>query len=155
EATHEVLVQRVGEDRVTGPLVRRVPADEVVPRLLGVEHRRVELATRLDTGVGERLGGDAGLDVAELGEVQRVREALGRVDGVHEHAPTEVDRGLGRGGGRGRRLADAAGTAVDDDLLCREELLERREPFAVARPWHQVPSSSPSASATSWVARTP
>ena len=52
EARGDVVVQPVLEDPVRGRLVGRVPQHELVPRLLRVEHRGPQLATRLDAGRG-------------------------------------------------------------------------------------------------------
>ena len=59
EARGEVVVQPVLEDAVRGLLVGRVAQHEVVPRLLGVEHRRPQLAARLDPRRLQHLGRDA------------------------------------------------------------------------------------------------
>ena len=153
EASGDVLVQRVGEDRVAGRGVGSVPAHEVVPRLLRVEHRDPELAARDDTGSRERAVVDASLDVAERLEPERVRETACRVDGEHED-PSPVLRGRHRGGRRRRRrLADSTRAARDDDLLRGEQRIERAR--RSDRPRHQNPSSSPSASAICFVARRP
>ncbi len=153
EASRDVGVERVLQDGVAGLGVGRVPMDEVVPRLLRVEHRRPQLAMRGDPALGERLGRHTDLDVAELLESECVGQALGRVDGEHQHLAAEVDGRLRghRGGGRG--LADTARAAADDDLASGQELLEGRR----GRPGrgHQYPSSSLRNRATSWVARTP
>ena len=60
EAAGDVLVQRVGEHGVADLGVGGVAADQLVPAGLGVEHRRPQLAARLDAGRGERLVGHAG-----------------------------------------------------------------------------------------------
>ena len=125
EPAGDVLVERVGEDRVPGRGIRGVAADEVVPALLGVEHRRPQLAARLHAGLREGLRRHPGLDVAEGLQPEGVGEAPGRIDRQHEHLAAVVHcrhRGGRRGGGR---LPDAAGAAVDDDLLGGEELLDR------------------------------
>ena len=51
EPRRDVVVQPVVEDPVGGLLVGRVTQHEVVPRTLRVEHRGVQLATRLQAGV--------------------------------------------------------------------------------------------------------
>ena len=112
-------------------------AHQVVPALLGVEHRRPQLTSGGDTGLFEGGVRHLGLDVAERLEPHRRREPTGGVDGEHEHLATEVDRRLRGGGGGGRRLADAPGAAVDDDLLGREQLLERAHAVGGSAGRHQ------------------
>ena len=94
--------------RAGGDLVGRVAEHEVVPRLLGVEHGRPQLAARAHAGLLERLGGHRLLDVAEALEPQRVGQPPGGVDGEHEHLAAERRGGHRRGRGRGGRLAHAA-----------------------------------------------
>src|SRR4029453_1051920 len=53
EAGGDVLVKGVDEDGVPSAIIRGVTTDEVVPRRLGVEHGRPELAPRLQTGIAE------------------------------------------------------------------------------------------------------
>ena len=154
EARGEVGVQAVLEDAVRGRRVGRVPAHEVVPRLLRVEHRGPQLAARLDARGLQHLVRHPVRFVADAVEAERGREPAGGVDGEHERLAAEAGRGTERGRGRHRRLADTAGAAADHDLLGREELLERRRPRA-ARPRAQCPSSAPSASATMRVTRRP
>src|SRR5262245_8893828 len=145
ELGSDVRVQRVGQDGVARAYVGRVAAHEVVPALLGVEHRHPELATRLEAGGGEGVGGDACLHVAESLESERARQAPGRIDGEHEDPSAEVRRGHGAEGGGDRGLADAARPAHDGDLLGGKEALDRT----------RHGSSSASASATCDVARIP
>jgi hypothetical protein len=90
---------------------------QVVPALLGVEHGRPQLAARRDSRPRQRLVGHPGLDVAELLQAQRVGQALGRVDGEHQHLAAQVGGGHRRGRGGGRGLAHPARTAGDHDLL--------------------------------------
>ena len=157
EPRGEVGVQPVLEDAVRGLLVGRVAQHEVVPRLLRVEHRGPELAARLDARGLQHLGRDAVRAVAEALEPERGREAAGGVDREHEHLAAEVHGRAERGRGRDRRLADAARTAEDDDLLGGEQLLERDRPRRCRRIGARAhsPSSAPSASATMRVTRRP
>src|SRR4051812_13440324 len=53
EASRQVLVERVLEDALRRRLVGSVEVDEGVPRLLGVEHGRPQLAARLHAGLLE------------------------------------------------------------------------------------------------------
>jgi hypothetical protein len=155
EPARDVLVERVGEDGVARGRIGGVATHEVVPRLLRVEHGGPQLAARLHPCVEERLPGHLGLDVAEGLEAQRVGQALGRVDGEHEHLAAVVDRGHRRDGGGGGGLPHAAGTAVDHDLLRGEELLHRAGRTLARAAGHQYPSSSARCSATWRVARAP
>jgi hypothetical protein len=83
---------------------------DVVERPLHVEHRRIQAAAggRVDAGDGARR-------VVQLAQTERLGQPAGGIDGQHDRlAP-----GLGgpqRERGRGRRLADPAGAAADDDL---------------------------------------
>ena len=56
EAAGDVLVQRVGEHGGLDARVRGVAPDQLVPPRLGVEHRRPQLASRLDTGLPRAAG---------------------------------------------------------------------------------------------------
>ena len=133
EAAGDVVVERVGEDGVAGGGVGGVAAHEVVPRLLGVEHGGPQLAPGLgDAGGGERLGRDLRLHVAEALQAEGVGQPPGRVDGEHQHLAAELGGGHGRGRRRGRGLAHPARAAADDDLLGRQQLLERGR--ALGRP---------------------
>ena len=116
EAARDVVVHPVVEDAVGGGLVGCVAQHQLVPRTLGVEHRRPQLAARLDAELGVRVERHPAGDVAERLEAERVGEALRRVDGEHEHLAAEARGGGERGCGRGRRLADATGTAEHHDL---------------------------------------
>ena len=145
ELAGDVLVERVGQDGVAGLVVGGVGAHQVVPRLLGVEHGRPQLAPGLDPGGGEQLVGHPGLDVAELLEAQGAGQPPGRVDGEHQHLAAQVGgrhgaRGRGRGG-----LAHAARAAGDHDLL-RPRAAARgcRSAGGLARPaWPAWPVDRP------------
>ena len=150
EARGEVVVEPVVENPVGGLLVGRVAHHQLVPALLGVEHRGPELAAWAEPGAGERLVGHPALHVADALDAERVGEALGRVDGHHEHLAAEVRRRREPGRRRDRRLADPARAAEHDDLLRREQ---RLQPGAHGRA-HR-PSSAASASATIAVSRGP
>ena len=155
EPRGEVVVEPVLEDAVCRHLVGRVHEHEVVPRLLGVEHRRPELAARFDACGLQHLRWDAVRAIAETLEPERGREAARRVDREHEHLAAEMHGRAERGGRRDRGLADAARPAEDDDLLGGQQLVERdrgvgRRPAGV-----HSPSSAPRASATMRVTRRP
>ncbi len=125
EPSRDVLVQRVGQDLVPGPGIGRVPADEGVPRLLGVEHRRPQLSPRLEPGSAEGLVGDAMLGIADPFETEGIGQPLGRVDGEDQHLAPVAQRGHQRGGGCGGCLADPTGPAGDGDLLGGEQAVHR------------------------------
>ncbi len=72
EARRDVLVQRVGQDLLAGLGVGCMRPDEVVPTLLGVEHRRPQLSPRGGRRPGERLVGDADLVVPDPLQAERV-----------------------------------------------------------------------------------
>ena len=115
---------------------------EVVPRLLGVEHGRAELAPGLHPGGDEGLVGDAPLGVPDAFEPERVGQTAGRVDGEHEHLAAETRRGHGGGGGRRRGLAHAAGAAGHDDLLGGQQAVERSAALAWRRRGRARPSGT-------------
>ena len=159
EAAGDVLVQRVGQHGVADLGVGGVAADEVVPAGLGVEHRRPQLAARLDAGGLERRVGHPAGRVAEGADAERVGEAPGRVDGQHEHLAALVRR---RPPARARRRPSS----------CRRRPSRARAPSPCspagrrARPaprrsrdaWpsgHATSSSSASALATSATTRRP
>ena len=111
----QLLVDAVGEHRVAGALVRRVPVDQLVEGALGVEHHRPQLAVH--------AGVDAALLVAQLGQPERVGQPPRRVDRQHRHllaARRHAERDRRRRG----RLADAAGARADADLLALEPVLD-------------------------------
>ena len=125
EAAGDVLVERVGQDLVPGLRVGGVPADQRVPRLLGVEHGRPQLAPRLDPGGPEGLVGHPVLGVADPVEAEGVGQPLGRVDGEHQHLAAVADGGHDRRGGRRGGLAHPPGPAGDDDLLGGQQPVDR------------------------------
>ena len=125
EATGDVVVHPVVEDAVRGGLVGRVAQHQLVPRALGVEHRRPQLAARLHAELGVRVERHPAGHVAERLEAQRVGEALGGVDGEDEHLAAEARRGGERGRGRGRRLAHATGAAEHHHLAGGQQRGER------------------------------
>ena len=127
-----------------------MPEDELVPRALRVEHRRVQLTAGLQAGSTYEVVGNAPFEVAELLHAERVREATGRVDGQDERLGSELGSGAEGGGGRGRRLPDATRTTEDHDLARRQERLERSR-----RRGHANPSSWDKASASMRVTRKP
>ncbi len=91
EPRGEVVVQPVLEDAIRGFLVRRVPEHEIVPGLLGIEHRRPQLSTCLDAGGLQDLRRNPVGAIAETFEAERGREASSGIDGEHEHLAAEVD----------------------------------------------------------------
>ena len=78
----------------------------------------MQLALRAEPRVGELVGGDARLVVAERGEAERVGEPARRVDGAHERAAARA-RALERDRRGGGGLAHAAGADADDDPPAR------------------------------------
>jgi hypothetical protein len=157
ELAGDVLVERVGQDGLEGGLVGRVQAHQVVPAGLRVQHRGEQPTSGLDAGVGEGRAGDLALDVAERLEAQGVGQALGGVDGQHQHPTAEVGSGHRRERGRVRRLAHASGATGDHHLVGGQELLERRRGRTdlPVTGRHQYPSSAARASASWLVARMP
>ena len=153
EARRDVLVQRVGQDLLAGLLVGRMRADEIVPALLRVQHRRPQLAPRVAPRLGEHVVGDADLVVPDPLQPQRVGQPTGRVDRQHQDAAALFDHGGGgqRGGRRG--LAHPSGSAGDDDVLGRQQVPHRLGRRRTGR--GHSPSSSPSAWATWRVVRAP
>src|SRR5439155_19449743 len=109
------------------------------------EHRGPQLAPRLRAGCLQQVGWNLVRLVADAVEPERGGETARGVDREDERLTAQPRRGAERGGGRDRRLADAAGPAAHHDLLRGEQLLERG----------QCPSSAPSASATMRVTRRP
>ncbi len=126
EPPGDVQVERVLQDARHRRRVGGVAADEVVPGLLGVEHRRPQLAPGLHAGRLHHRVGDAHLGVAELLHAEGVGQPAGGVDGEDQHLAAQRHRGHRRGGGRGGGLAHAAGAAADGHLLGRQQLLERQ-----------------------------
>ena len=146
----DVLVQRVGEDARRGS-ARRARG--------GARGRPTTAWCRASPPTARRAGSTPAaanasarhprLDVAERLEAERVGQALAGSTVSTSTLPPRWTAAIGRGRRRGRRLADAARAAGDDDLLGREQLLERAGGSAVGAPRAiSSPSSSPSASAT-------
>jgi hypothetical protein len=134
EPARDVGVERVGEDGVAGGGVGGVGPHQLVPRLLGVEHRRPELPPRLgDAGGGEVLGWYLRLHVAESLQPEGVGQPPCRVHGDHQHLSAVVGRGHGRGCRRRRGLAHAARSTADHDLLGGQQRLQRRRSLGPGR----------------------
>src|SRR5207245_2783781 len=72
----------------------------------------------------EVLGRDVAFPAAERLEAERAGEPAGRVDGQH-HGASPFERAPERERRGHRRLADAAATGRDDDLVARDQLAER------------------------------
>jgi hypothetical protein len=104
------LVEGVGEDLLSG-LASRVGEHDLVEGPLHVEHHRVEAAA--GHGLG-RQAGDQPRHIVELGEAERLGQATRRVDGQHDD-PAPLLGGPQSERGGGRRLADTARPAADDD----------------------------------------
>src|SRR5207244_4073635 len=94
--------------------------------------------------------------VAELGEPERVREPLRRVDRADEHLPPAPRRREAERG-RARRLPDAARAAADQDLPGAEDLLEALgrhvSPATPRAPRRASRATRPQASASSCAKR--
>ena len=101
EAAGDVLVQRVGEHRVADLGVGGVAADQLVPAGLGVEHRRPQLAARLDAGRLERRVGHPGRRRCRARRRRARRPAAGP-DRRSARAPGRPARRPRRGRGRRR-----------------------------------------------------
>ena len=93
EARREVGVQAVLEDPVRRHFVGRVPEDQLVPRALGVEHRRVQLAPRFEPRSPDELIGHPSFGVADAVEPERAREPPRGIDREHQHLPTQPGGG--------------------------------------------------------------
>ena len=151
ERAGDVAVEAVVEDAGGLLVVARVRLHQLVERGLGVEHERVEATTRRGVAVGiPALARDLVRRVRQVLEPERVGEALGRVDGDDDRVATAA-RALDRERRRGRRLADAAGAAAQDDVPLFDELdsvrsrrLTRSTSSAIA----PMPSTSSSASSS-------
>ena len=159
EAAGDVLVQGVLEDASGGDAVGRVAADQLVPRLAGVEHGRPQLAPRLHPRLLDHVVGHPRLGVAQRFQPQGVGQPAGGIDGEHQHPAAERQAGHG-GGGSGRGgLADAPRAAADHDLAGGQQRLDRTGPAvpagAVSPGRAQYPSSAPRASAVWAVVRSP
>jgi hypothetical protein len=129
------------QDLVARLAVRCVAADEVVPRLLGVEHGRPQLPPWLDAGGAEGLVGHPVLAVADAVESEGVGQALGRVDGQDQDLAAVTDRGHDRRRRRRGGLAHAPGATGDDDLLGGQQPVHRAAAGGAARP--ALPPGSP------------
>jgi hypothetical protein len=123
ERVRDVLVDAVREDALARGGVGREARHQLVEGALHVEHHGVELARGGHPSRVSQPRAD-GLRLEPSADAERVGEALGRVDGEHEHAPAasgsaEPDRR--REGG----LADATG-AYAGDHAPREQRLDGR-----------------------------
>ncbi len=156
EAPGDVVVEPVLEDSVRRLLIGCVAQHELVPARLGVEHRGVQLAARLEARRTEHLVGHASFHVAERLEAEGVGEAAGRVDREHEDLAAGAHGRAQRGSRGDRRLPHATGAAEHHDLACREQRLQvgrpRRRTLGGAP---HAPSSLARASATIRVTRSP
>ncbi len=93
--------------------------------------------------VGPRAAVDLGRIVGEVLDAERVGEPARGIDRHHARVPAAA-RAFERDHGRGRRLADAAGAATDDDAAVVDELVD------ADRHSRSIPRSSASASMSSW-----
>src|SRR4051794_2708607 len=116
DRARELLVDAVAEHVVASRGVGRQARDELVERLLDVEHHRPQLALHDDAVAGEAGRVDEARLVAQLGKPERVRQALGGID-RHDRDAQARRREAHRQRGRGRRLADAARPRADHDAL--------------------------------------
>ena len=121
EGVGDALVERIAQDTLGGGTIRRVALDHAIPRLLHVEHRRLEIAGDGDPGSAQSRLGDAHRLGADSLDAECRGEAPRRVDGEHQdtlvvgggdrHAECRAHRGL----------ADTAAATADDHV-------ERRQP---------------------------
>ena len=109
---------------VGGLAVRRVPVHQVVPRLLGVEHGRPQLAAGRDAGVVERRRGHLLLDVAEALRPRALASRLAGSTVSTSTLPPWRTAAIAADRRRRRRLAHPARPAGDGDLLGRQQLLD-------------------------------
>jgi hypothetical protein len=121
DGARQLLIDPVREHVVARAGVGGEALDQLVERLLGVEHHRPQLALHDDAVAGDALGVDQPRLVVERREPERVGQPPRRVD-RHDRDPQARRREPHRQRRRRGRLPDAARAGADDDALAVQAL---------------------------------
>ena len=95
EPAGQIFVQRVGEYGIANRSIGCMPGDEFIPPGLRVEHCGPELSAALacTAGGGHRLGVDPHCGISQIANPEGISKPARRVDGEHEHPPTDLESG--------------------------------------------------------------